>query len=505
MIPSRRVREIEHERDIEQLRKVARLLERANEKLARENARLRAKLAGGDPRIFELELRFAQEQLTARNRALFGPSSEKRSRSNGKDSTPREPQKGHGPQEQPELPIVEQVHELDEPDRVCPKCGGVLSEMAGQYEEADEIDVIERSYRIVRSKRKKYRCRCGECVETALGPPKLIAGGRYSVDFAIHVAIAKYADHLPLARQVKQMARAGLCITSQTLWDQLVALEAHLEPTVEALHAQVLEAPVVGADETSWRVMGKGKSKSWWAWAVSCEDAISYRILPTRSSDAARAVLTAYGGTVLCDGYSAYTALEKALANARDGPRITLAHCWAHVRRKFVEAEPHYPEAAEALTRIGELYEVERKVCEASASEATLAHREALRRERSKPIVQALYRWMLEQRALPRSALGKAIAYTASCWEGLTRFLDDPRIPLDNNATERGMRGVAVGRKNHYGSRSLHGTRVAASFYGLIESAKMAGVEPATYLREATHRALHQPGTVTLPSDLLNQ
>jgi transposase len=171
------------------------------------------------------------------------------------------------------------------------------------------------------------------------------------------------------------------------------------------------------------------------------------------------------------------------------------------VRRKFVEAESHYPEAAEALTRIGELYAVER---EASASEATLAHRQALRRERSKPIVQALYRWMLEQRALPRSALGKAIAYTASCWEGLVRFLDDPRIPLDNNATERGMRGVAVGRKNHHGSRSLHGTRVAASFYGLIESAKMASVEPAAYLREATYRVLHQPGAVTLPSDLLS-
>jgi transposase len=281
-----------------------------------------------------------------------------------------------------------------------------------------------------------------------------------------------------------------------------VALEAHLEPTVDALHAHVLEAPVVGADETSWRVMGKGKTKSWWAWAVSCEDAISYRILPTRSSDAARAVLTDYGGTVLCDGYSAYTALEKALANARDGPRITLAHCWAHVRRKFVEAEPHYAEAAEALTWIGELYGVER---EASDSDATLAYRQALRRERSKPIVQALYRWMLEQRALPRSALGKAIAYTASCWEGLTRFLDNPLIPLDNNATERGMRAVAVGRKNHYGSRSLHGTRVAASFYSLIESAKMVGVEPAAYLREAAHRALRQPGTVTLPSDLLSQ
>jgi transposase len=172
------------------------------------------------------------------------------------------------------------------------------------------------------------------------------------------------------------------------------------------------------------------------------------------------------------------------------------------VRRKFVEAEPHYPEAAEALTRIGELYGVEREVREASTSEATLAHRQALRRERSKPIVQALYRWMLEERALPRSALGKAIAYTASCWEGLTRFLDDSHIPLDNNATERGMRAVAVGRKNHYGSRSERGTRVAALFYSLIESAKLAGVEPRAYLDQAARRAIRNPGTVTLARGL---
>jgi transposase len=144
---------------------------------------------------------------------------------------------------------------------------------------------------------------------------------------------------------------------------------------------------------------------------------------------------------------------------------------------------------------------VEREIREANVSDR-LVHAAQLRRERSGPIVEALYVWMREQRALPRSALGKAIAYTAGLWGGLTRFLDDPQIPLDNNATERGLRGVVVGRKNHYGSRSLHGTRVAALFYTLLESAKLAGIDPAIYLAEATRRAIASPGTVTLPRDL---
>jgi transposase len=135
---------------------------------------------------------------------------------------------------------VEVVHELDEPDRICPSCGGDLKSMQGKFEEADEIDVVERSFRIVRHKRQKYRCRCGEKVETALGPLKLGPGGRYSIDFAVDVAIAKFADHLHLERQVRQMARDGLAVDSSTLWEQTRFLSRHLLPTYEANHADVL-------------------------------------------------------------------------------------------------------------------------------------------------------------------------------------------------------------------------------------------------------------------------
>ncbi len=484
--------------DPKQLVAIATALEKANAALSRElvaekleNARLR----GEEVATLELELRFRTEQLAARERVLFGCSSERRRpASEGAESAPAaacEKARGHGPALQPSLPLTEVVHELDEPDRTCPACGGGLEAWAGQFEESEEVDVVARSFRLVLHRRQKYRCRCGGCVETAPGPPRLLPGGRYSIPFAVEVAVAKYADHLPLARQVVQMRRQGLDISSQTLWDQLVALEARLEPSYEALVARVLEAPVIGADETRWRLMGKG-SQTWWAWSLWTEQAVVYRILASRSTQAARDLLGDYAGVVLCDGYTAYAALAKDPAPARDGPVIALAHCWAHVRRKFVEAEPHYPEAAEMLERIGRLYAIEREIRAVPPAE-----REAMARERrardATPVVREIHDWLLTQRALPRSALGKAIAYTAGIWPGLCRFLDDPRIPIDNNGTERGMRALAVGRKNHYGSRSIHGTRVAALFYSLIESAKLVDVDPAAYLA---------PATVTLPTDL---
>ena len=148
------------------------------------------------------------------------------------------------------------MYTLDEADERCPKCGGELRVFEGQFDEADEVDVVERRFVLVKHKRQKYRCDCG-CIETAEGPPKLQKWGRYSIGFAIAVAVGKYADHLPLQRQVVQMRRQGLQIDSQTLWDQLFALCAHLQPAYEALHAHVLSPPVVGADETTWRLMGR--------------------------------------------------------------------------------------------------------------------------------------------------------------------------------------------------------------------------------------------------------
>ncbi len=153
------------------------------------------------------------------------------------------------------------------------------------------------------------------------------------------------------------------------------------------------------------------------------------------------------------------------------------------------------------VDRIAQLYAIEAEAKRASPEER-LARLAALRAKQSKPVLDEIRTWLMTQRALPRSALGKAIAYTGGLWPGLVRFLADPKIPLDTNSVERALRGVAVGRKNHYGSRSERGTRTAALFYSLIESAKLCRVEPRAYLREATLRAVRNPGAVTLARDV---
>jgi transposase len=492
------------ETDLERLRQMALLLEAENARLHQrlvELTRALGSATGTAQAQLELELQRLQEQLAARTRLLFGPSSERRGREE-RAATPRAPAapRGHGPRAQAELPHVEVVHTRPEEAAPCPECGGSLEAWKDQYEDADEIDVVERSFRVVRHRRQKYRCQCGGCVVTAPGPAKLVAGGRYSVDFAVGVAVAKYLDHLPLARQVRQMARAGLTVDTQTLWDQLLALSHHLMPTYDALLADVRTAPVLGADETTWQLMEPGRSKTWWVWALCRADAVVYRLLDTRSAEGARQVLGDYHGIVLCDGYAAYRALAKRGTTDRAGPTITLAHCWAHVRRQYLEAEPAYPQAAEILALIGDLYAAETTAQTTAGGDPGVLLAE--RRARVAPIVETIRTWVTQQRALPQSALGKALAYTTELWPGLVAFLEQAAIPVDNNGTERALRGIALGRKNHYGSRSERGTRVAALCYTLLETAKLAGIEPAAYLAKATCRAITTPGTVTLPRDL---
>jgi len=180
------------------------LLEQENARLFRRLETLVAELAkvrGEDARSLQLAIVLLKEQLTSRTKVLFGDSSERRCGGEHEvNGEQKEPRSGHGSREQRNLPIVEVVRELDEPDQICPSCRGDLKPMPGQFEEADEVGVVERSFRIVRHKRQKYRCGCGEKIEIALGPEKLVPGGRYSTDFAVDVAIAKFADHLPLER-----------------------------------------------------------------------------------------------------------------------------------------------------------------------------------------------------------------------------------------------------------------------------------------------------------------
>ncbi len=492
---------LEHETDVVVLRQAAKLLDRENQKLSQkilDLTRELLQLKGQDPATLQMRIADLEQQLKTVRERQFGDSSEKHTRT--KTDEEKKPQTGHGPREQKELPFVEVVHDLDAADRTCAACGGALAEMEGQFEESEEVDVLERRFVLRRHKRKKYRCSCGACIETAPLPPKLFEGARYSIDFAIEVATGKYLDHLPLERQVRIMRREGLVVDSQTLWDQIERLARLLKDTYQRVRGHVLAQLVIGADETRWRLMGatgkdEGEATRWQVWTACAPDAVFYSIEDSRSADAAQKLFEHYGGVVVCDGYSAYRALKKR------GGKFQLAHCWAHVRRKFVECEDFFPErCAMILKLIGELYAIEADVPRGVEGDELRA---TLRAERSRAVITRIQKWAVEVPALPESALGKAIAYMTGIWSGLVRFLENPRIPLDNNATERALRGVVIGRKNHYGSRSRRGTEVAALFYTVLETAKLAGVEPKAYLRAAVLAALRSEPS-QLPHEIAN-
>src|SRR6266540_1393948 len=445
-----RVLDLDSEKDPQVLRQAAKLLVRENERLTDKVVALTSEnlaLKGASPADLQLRLAQLEAQLAVKNKLLFGKSSEKRPVEKVEAAPEKKSQVGHGPREQPALPVV------------------------------------------VKQKRQKYRCECNGCIETAPGPVKLFPGARYSVDFAVEVATGKYVDHQPLERQVRTMAREGLVVDSQTLWDQIERLARILGSAKEALHVYVLAHAVIGADETRWRLLdGKGRdageAKQWQVWAVAAPDAVAYCIEDSRSAEAAKKALRDFKGAVMADGYGVYESLAKAPGG------FILANCWAHVRRKYLDVEHTFPaQVKEVVDLIGELYAVDR-LCPTGPPGDDLRRR--LRDERSRQVVERIRAWAItvKTRTLPESGIVKAIDYMLGMWRGLVRFLDDPRIPLDNNGTERGLRGVVVGRKNHYGSKSRRGTEVAALFYSLIESAKLAGVEPKAYLRLAAQAAL---------------
>jgi transposase len=389
--------------DEEQVRTAAKLLEREDERLLREVLELKHKLSAAHGNSIEQMSLLAEleQELAACNKMLFGRSSEKRGAKPSSES--KSPQTGHGPRGQIELGIVERVHDLDVADRLCTSCGEPLAEMRGQFEESQEVDSLERQFVLVRHKRKKYRCRCGGCIETALGPDKLMTGGRYSINFAVSVAIAKYADHLPLERQVRVMKRQGLVVDLQTLWDQLNALAKWPAPTHEQLHSYVLQQPLIGADETFWRLMESGENKRWQTWAVCSTNAVSYRIRDRRSAAAAGEVLGDYAGTILCDGYAAYESLKKR------GGGFQLAHCWAHVRRKFVEDAEFAPaQCKQVLDLIAELYAAERE-CETDADRARV------RSERSRDVLKRIHAWGWNSALCRRARSARPSATWESC------------------------------------------------------------------------------------------
>lgn len=488
--------------DFDQLKQVTRILHKENQrlhekliKLTRELAKLRGESA---QRRLALEISQLQSQLDAVQRQM-DKVSEKRGSASREGESDRPPQRGHGPRLQPKLALEEQIHELPDGERSCPACNGQLEPMGEQFEDSEEITVVQRQFKLIRCRRRKYRCRCNGAVVTAPAPKSRLVrpGGRYSLEFAVEVAIDKYLHHIPLDRQRRMMRQQGLLIDTQTLFDQVFALYEHLRPCPAALLERILKQSQIGADETWWRLMERKGGKKWWDWCLATDDAVYHEIHPERSAAVVEKLLAGYEGVVMSDGFAAYETLIRA------GPaKYRSAHCWAHVRRKFIELEPLHPEpCGEVLELIGKLYALETTVPDTADA---VELRRAFRHEKSRAVVGEIREWAIRQRSSPQSGLRKAIDYMFKLWPGLTRFLDDPAVSLDNNGTERALRGVVLGRKNHFGSRSERGTRVAALMYSLIETAKLCGVEPRDYLLHAARVAIETPGTVVLPHDLVD-
>jgi transposase len=478
--------DLRRETDIEQLRRVALAQQVQIEQLLRVLRAQAEELSALKGNEDELQQKLALvEQLSKQAEEVAAQIEKLSPRSKKKDSKPRT-QYGNTPQ--PAVPHVEQLFELDAADKTCPSCGGELRPMGDQVETSEMVDVVEVSYRVVKVKQQKYACRCGGCVETAPGPERAIPGGRYSLDFAVKVAIDKYLDHIPLARQERILKRHGLVVSSQTLWDQLHALGRRLESASRALLARMLAEPVIGLDQTGWpRLDGRG-DKPWQMWCFTAPGAVAHRIKGDKGAETFKVLIGKYKGVIVCD------ALKTHEAGVRGNDRVALAGCWAHVYRKFEEAAPDHPEANLAMRWIGELYAIDAR------AEGDLVKMAELRRTESAEIVATMKTWLWSQASLKSLSIGNAAAYVVANWERLTRFLEDARIPLDNNATERAIRGPVVGRKNHYGSKSERGTEIAAIFYTLLETAKLQGVDPARYLREAAIADEH--GAVLLPHEL---
>jgi len=418
------------------------------------------------------------------------------------DAPRRKTRERSGPRDQPRLPRVQVLVPLSEEQRTCSVCGDKVDVVKDLYETSEVLTVVRRQYVVQEICREKGRCRCNANMVTAPCPAKLVPGGRYSIDFALQIASDKYLQHLPLDRQRRMMEIEGVEVTVPVLWDQLCYLEGHVRPTAEAIWTVLMDEPVLHVDETGWPNLSRSGSKSYSLLIAAAPDLVAYRILTSKSEQEIRSVLEGYRGTLVADGYVVYEAL------ARDGPDAPrLANCWAHVFRKFEAIRESFPrQTAEILDLIGLLFGVEASLPGPFPGDASCQElRRLLREEKSRVILGKIRRWALTQGGLHRSELGKAIRYMLKRWKGLTLFLEDPLVPVDNNHGERGLRGPVVGRKNHYGSKSRRGTKVAATFYTLLESARLQRIDPTDYLRAIVLRAIETPGAVLLPADFKAQ
>lgn len=376
----------------------------------------------------------------------------------------------------------------------CPKCGGELRRLGEDVTEV--LEYVPASFKVIRHVRRKFSCRKCESITQAAMPSLPIERGRPGPGLIAHVLVAKYADHLPLYRQSEIYAREGVELERSTLADWVGRSAALLSPLVETLRKDVMACEVLHGDDTPVPVLapGAGKTRTGRLWTYvrdgrpygdECPPAAIYFYSPDRKGEHPAAHLKAFKGALHADGYAGFNAIFERQP-------IIEAACWAHVRRKFfdVHASNGSPVAKEALERIGALYGIE-----AEARGRPPDERQRLREQRSKPLLNALHAWLAETntKLSQKTDLAAAIRYTLARWKALTRFVGNGRLEVDNNAAERAIRPLALGRKNYLFAGSDAGGDRAAAIYSLIETAKLNGIDPEAYLRDIIGRIADHP------------
>jgi transposase len=486
--------------EVAQLRDEIRHVRRENLELRQQagywkaqHARAVQRLHQGDAEVERLQ--GANRQLQSQ---LFGRHSEKSTpadRSNRLDgeaedtATPR--QRGQQPdrpgpkrRDYQHLPVRDDVRELPPEQRVCPQCGRPLT--PSETEDSELIEIEVQAYRRrVRRRRYQRTCSCTGCPRTltAPPPPKLIPKGRLGLSVWVEILLDKFFSHRPTERLLAQWRLLGLDLAPGTVTDGLQRLEPFFTPVYQALLARNAQAGYVQADETRWLVFIVQEGKTghcWWLWVFVGPDTVVFRLDPHRSHDVPEGHFAEDARVVLMvDRYAAY----KAMAQVKLG-HIILVFCWAHVRRDFVKVGKSWPRlkawALAWLRHIRDLYRQQRLRLAHPAGSAAFAAADAALRQR----LAAMHTQAAAEGADPQlhPCCRKVLHSLQEHWTGLTRFVDDVRIPLDNNASERRQRGPAVGRKNYYGSGALWSGRLAAMLFSLFATLAQWQVNPRTWL-----------------------
>ena len=387
------------------------------------------------------------------------------------------------------------TYELVEPESTQCPCG--CGEMVRIGEDRSErLDMVPAQLRVIVTIRPKYACRsCEEGVTQAPAPARLVEGGLPTEGLLAHVLVSKFADHLPLYRQSRILARSGLDLHRSTLAEWVGKASFHLRPVFECLKAELKTSSTLGLDETTVRVLdpGRGRTKTGYMWTMARDGrswsgadppGVVYEYAPSRGGKHGETLLEGFRGTVQVDGYSGHNRLARP---DRPGGALTLASCWIHVRRGLKEVfdSNGSPIAEAGLKRIAQLYKIEDRI--RGEKPAT---RQLVRWTESAPLVNAFGVWLDEQRSRvsPRSRLGEKLTYIANQWDRMLVFLHDGRVEMDTNFVENRIRPVKLTAKNALFAGHDEGARSWGRVTSLIETCKVNDVEPYAWLKSTLEK-----------------